>query len=56
MRRKDRSVVDVWVNFGGGKNVMFVSAIEFARCFLVVALLRTIIAGATVDGSSGDFD
>ena len=54
MRRKDRGVVDVRVNFGGGKNVMFVSAIECARYFLVVALLRTIIAGATVDGSSGD--
>jgi predicted oxidoreductase len=54
MRRKDRRVVDVRVNFGGGKDVMFVSAIECARYFLVVALLRTIIAGATVDGSSGD--
>jgi hypothetical protein len=54
MRRRDRRVVDVWVNFEGGKSVMFVSAIEFARCFLVAALLRTIIAGATVGGSSGD--
>src|SRR5271168_2602912 len=54
MRRKDRGVVDVRVNFGGGKNVMFVSAIGYARYFLVVALLRTIIAGATIDGSSGD--
>jgi hypothetical protein len=54
MRRKDRRVVDVWVNFGGGKNVRFISAIEYARYFLVVALLRTTIAGATVDGSSGD--
>ena len=54
MRRKDRGVVDVRVNFGGGKNVMFVSAIECARYFLVVALLRAIIAGVTVDGSPGD--
>jgi len=54
MRRKDWGFVDVRVNFGGGKNVLFVPAIEYTRYFLVVAFLRAIIAGATVGGSSGD--
>jgi hypothetical protein len=51
MRRKDNRVVDVRLNFGVGKNVMFVRAIEDGPSFLVVALRRTIIAGVTVDGS-----
>lgn len=34
MRGKDRRIADVRVN-SGGQNGMFLSAIEYARCFLL---------------------